>query len=314
MVYGIRFLIFCTGPPILRAMLNKNPDFAIVGTGAVGGYYGGLLQKAGFGVHFLLHSDYDAVRRQGLRIESPGNDFHLPQVNAHIHPADMPRCDVVVVALKTTANAALPGILPHLLRPGGFVLTLQNGLGSEEEMARHVGNDAVVGGLCFLCSNKVGPGHIRHLDYGLITLGEYRSDGSPGGLTPRLETLAGKLKSAGISIQLIEDLALARWKKLVWNIPFNGLSVVRNALTDALVTHPESRALCQTLMDETAAAAAASNAGRSEPVRRASSSRATPRYHPLRLTNSMSTKPAASRAARYLAGEAIPKSSASAAM
>lgn len=238
-------------------MLNEATDFAVVGAGAVGGYYGGLLQQAGFGVHFLLHSDYEHVRRHGLQIESPGNDFFLPQVHAYSLPAHMPRCDVVIVALKTTANGALPDILPFLLRKGGIVLTLQNGLGSEEEMARQVGADAVMGGLCFLCSNKVGPGHIRHLDYGLVTLGEFRADGKPGGITPRLEELGSKLAAARIPLRLIDDLLLARWKKLVWNIPFNGLSVVRNSLTDALVSNPETKALCQTLMDETAAAAAA---------------------------------------------------------
>jgi len=235
-------------------MIGEN-HFSIVGTGAVGGYYGALLQRAGFNVHFLLHSDYDQVRRNGLIIKSRDGDFNLPAVNAYSDPETMPRCDTVIVALKTTANRALPSILPHLIKDDGIVLTLQNGLGSEREIAGMVGNDKVLGGLCFLCANKVGPGHIHHLDYGLITLGEYRSTGSAGGITPRLEQLGNKLRSAGISIRLEPDLALARWKKLVWNIPFNGLSVVHNALTDRLIADPEIRRRCQTMMEEVAAAA-----------------------------------------------------------
>ncbi|VGO13708.1 Putative 2-dehydropantoate 2-reductase [Pontiella desulfatans] len=237
-------------------MRDEN-HFSIVGTGAVGGYYGGLLQKAGFDVHFLLNSDYDHVRKHGLAIDSPNGNFELAPVNAYDDPRNMPRCDVVVVALKTTANAVLPSILPHLAKDDGIVLTLQNGLGSEEEIAEIVGPDKVIGGLCFLCSNKVAPGHIRHLDYGLITLGEYRKDGSAGGITPRLEKLGGNLQAAGIPIRLVDDLALARWKKLVWNIPFNGLSVVRNELTNELIANPETRALCETLMNEVAAGAKA---------------------------------------------------------
>jgi 2-dehydropantoate 2-reductase len=237
--------------------MNKSTSFAIVGTGAVGGYYGALLQKAGFPVHFLLRSDYDHVCRNGLKIDSIHGDFHLPKINAYSNPRDMPRCDTVIVALKTTANRSLPDILPHLLKDGGMVLTLQNGLGSEEEIAQIVGTEHVIGGLCFLCSNKIAPGHIHHLDYGLITLGEYRTDGTAGGITPRLKEIGEALRASGIPIQLIDDLPLARWKKLVWNIPFNGLSVVRNTLTDELIRNPESRMLCEMLMAEVADAARA---------------------------------------------------------
>ena len=234
--------------------MRKAKHIAIIGTGAVGGYYGGLLQQAGSSIHFLLHSDYDHVCRHGLVIDSPNGNFRLPEVNAYNDPRKMPRCDVVVVALKTTANPFLKDILPHVLKNDGLVLTLQNGLGSEEEIAQIVGAGRVIGGLCFLCANKVSPGHIRHVDYGLITLGEYRADGKPSGITPRLEQLGDTMQSAGIDLQLIEDLPLARWKKLVWNIPFNGLSVVRNSRTDVLVREPETRALCETLMNEVVAA------------------------------------------------------------
>jgi 2-dehydropantoate 2-reductase len=236
-------------------MRVKN-QFAIVGTGAVGGYYGALLQRAGFDVHFLLHHDYRHVCKHGLAVESPDGNFALPHVHSYDNPRDMPRCDTVIVALKTTANGVLPEILPQLVKEDGVVLTLQNGLGSDDEIAGIVGADKVLGGLCFLCSNKVAPGHIRHLDYGLITLGEYRADHRPGGITPRLEQCRAQLRTAGIPASMVEDLPLARWKKLVWNIPFNGLSVVRNELTNKLVRNPETRALCEQLMDETAAGAA----------------------------------------------------------
>ena len=193
--------------------MQNNYQFSIVGTGAVGGFYGGLLQKAGFDVHFLLNRDFDHVYAHGLRIDSVLGDFELPEINAYNDPNDMPKCDVVILALKTTANAALKNILPQLVKEGGIILTLQNGLGSEEEMANLVGPEHILGGLCFLCSNKLGPGHIHHLDYGLITLGEYRASGEPGGITPRLTILANQLESAGIPIRTVEDLPLARWKK-----------------------------------------------------------------------------------------------------
>jgi 2-dehydropantoate 2-reductase len=232
-------------------------SFAIIGTGAVGGYYGGLLQRAGFAVHFLLHSDYAFVKQNGLTVDSVNGNFRFPQVNAYHDPKKMPRCDVAIVSLKTTANSVLKEILPQVIKEDGVVLTLQNGLGSEEEIASIVDPERVIGGLCFLCSNKIGPGYIHHVDYGLITLGEYRADGKAGGITPRLEQLGAAMKSSEMQIQLIEDLPLARWKKLVWNVPFNGLTVVKNCLTDELMRNPEYKALCRRLMDEVAAASAA---------------------------------------------------------
>ncbi|MEN7972550.1 MAG: putative 2-dehydropantoate 2-reductase [Verrucomicrobiota bacterium] len=237
--------------------MHTKRQIAIIGTGAVGGYYGALLQKAGFDLHYLLHRDYEHVRQHGLIIESANGDFTLPKVAAYDNPQKMPRCDVAIVALKTTENHLLPGILPHVLKDDGMVLTLQNGLGAEESIAESIGAGRTLGGLCFLCSNKIAPGHICHIDYGLITLGEYRADGRPGGITPRLQQLADDLESAGISAKAIGDLLLARWKKLVWNIPFNGLSVTRNAMTDQLLKEAKSRDLCVALMNEVAMASAA---------------------------------------------------------
>ena len=230
---------------------------AVIGTGAIGGYYGGLLQRAGNEVHFLLHSDYEHVREHGLQIDSKAGNFTLPKVNAYRDAAKMPTCDLVIVALKTTANHILKDVLPHIVHKNSAVLVLQNGLGADDEVATIVGAERVVGGLCFICSSKIGPGHIHHQDFGLITLGEYRADGSAAGITPRIEALGAMLEPAGISIRLEEDLLAARWKKLVWNVPFNGLSVVKNCRTDVLINDPQNRALCLRLMEEVAAGSAA---------------------------------------------------------
>ncbi|BAY61694.1 hypothetical protein NIES22_17610 [Calothrix brevissima NIES-22] len=230
-------------------------SYAILGTGALGGFYGAKLQKAGLDVHFLLKSDYEYVRDFGLVVESVDGDFTLPQVNAYNDVAKMPKCDVVVVALKTTQNHLLPQMLPSIVKAGGVVLILQNGLAVEEEVAAIVSNVTIIGGLCFLCSNKVGAGHIRHLDYGQITLGEYTSGYQACGITEKMQQVADDLIHAGISIELTEDLLLGRWKKLVWNIPYNGLSVILNARTDELMAYEHTRKLAEQLMYEVAAGA-----------------------------------------------------------
>jgi len=232
-------------------------SFAVIGTGAVGGYYGALLQRAGYDVHFLVRSDYDHVRRHGLQVDSKNGDFVLPEVNAYSQARDMPRCDVVIVCLKSYDNVVLPEILPHVVRDEGCVLLLQNGLGAERSIQVIVPQCTVLGGLSFLCSNKVGPGHIHHLDYGRIAIGEFSTDGEPVGVTETMQVVGRAFKKADVPISLLEDLMLARWMKLVWNVPFNGLCVVLNTTTDKLMANTATRALSRELMDEVVAGAAA---------------------------------------------------------
>lgn len=207
-------------------------SYAVIGSGALGGLYGAMLARAGHDVHFLLRSDYEHVREHGWRIESHWGDFHLESVNAFSEASQLPPCDVTIVALKTVQNHRLPELLPAATSRGGVVLVLQNGLGVEADSAQVVGEDRVLGGCCFLCSNKAGPGHIRHLDYGRIVFGPHRN--SEASLAA-CERIREEMVAAGIEVQMSEDLNMVRWRKLMWNIPFNGLSVALNAATDALV-------------------------------------------------------------------------------
>lgn len=231
--------------------------YAIIGTGAIGGFYGARFVRAGFEVHFLAHGDYKHIRDHGLVIESKDGDFSLPRVNVYESAADMPACDVVAITLKATANHILPEVLPAVVKNNGAVLVMQNGFGYEEEVAKIVGPERVFGVLCFICSNKTGPGHIRHLDFGHITVAQFTKDGSPSGITGTIREIADDFTKAGISAQTSPDLATARWKKLVWNVPYSGLSVVLNATTDTLNKNPHSRGLVESIMAEVCAAAAA---------------------------------------------------------
>lgn len=228
--------------------------YAILGSGAVGGLYGGMLAHAGHDVHFLLHSDYEHVAKHGLRIDSVSGDFVVEHPSIYRDVADMPPCDVVIVALKSTNNHLLAGALPRLVTADGVVLSLQNGLDVEAAASAAVPGSGVLGGCCFLCSNKVGPGHIRHLDYGRIVLGVYERVGTE---TVNVETtrqrgqqILADMTGAGIDAQWTDDLAGARWRKLMWNIPFNGLSVVLDAATDEIMSSPAARTLADTLIHE----------------------------------------------------------------
>lgn len=233
--------------------------FAIVGTGALGGFYGGLLDKIGQEVHFLMRSDATFVRQYGLRVDSKLGDFHLPSVHVHESVDTMPECDCVIIALKSTQNFQLAKLLPPLLRQGGIALVLQNGLHVEQSTREVLGPGVVAGGCCFLCSNKVGPGHIRHLDYGKILMGPYRGmlDDEPGPSIASLEGIRDIFRQTGIECNVTDDLSLARWRKLMWNIPFNGLSVMLNSSTDAIMRHAHSRALAKSIIEEVRSTAVA---------------------------------------------------------
>jgi len=231
--------------------------YAVIGTGAVGGFYGAKLARAGLDVHFLLHGDYAHVRDNGLRLDSVDGDIVLPHVNAYAQPGDIPPVDVAVVAIKTTRNHLLGELLTPLVANGAAVLMLQNGLGNEGTAAQALPRATVLGGLCFLCSNRTGPGHITHLDYGFVTFGEHRNDNTPAGVTETMRHVAADFTAAGIETKLTDDLPAARWKKLVWNIPFNGLSVVLDTMVDRIMACPHARDLAEQLMHEVAAASTA---------------------------------------------------------
>ncbi len=230
----------------------KKYRYAIIGTGAIGGFYGAKLQQVGCDIHFLLHhhSEWAWIQNQGLRIESSLGDFRLPVINAYEDVHQMPVCDVIIVALKTTQNHLLPELLAPILSSNSVILLLQNGIGVEAQIAEIIGQQQIIGGLCFVCSHKVGAGHIRHLDYGTIKLGAYRANNEVPGITEAMRQIAADFKMTGIPIELSEDLWLARWQKLVWNIPYNGLSVILNARTDEMMGNPETRLLVRQIMEE----------------------------------------------------------------
>lgn len=233
--------------------------YAIIGVGGIGGYYGGKLARSGRDVHFLLHSDYDFVKSNGLQIDSCDGSFHIDNVNAYTSTAEMPAVDVIIVGLKTTNNHLLKDMLRPLLDKTTdgktpIVLLIQNGIGVEADVQTMMPDARLVAGLAFICSAKRGPGHIDHQCYGHISLGDY-SVGSDEDMT----ALVGDLNAAGITARQVEYNE-ARWRKAVWNMPFNGMTVALGAQTDELLRHPSTRELIRRQMLEVIHAAHACGA------------------------------------------------------
>ncbi len=206
---------------------------AIVGCGAVGSFYGAKLCRIGQDVHFLLRSDYDAVRQRGVTVRSFEGDFHVQPECART-PDEIGVCDIVLIGLKTTANDQFPKLLPPLIGLHTAVVTLQNGLGNTEQLAQLFPPEQILSGLCFVCLNRVKPGVIHHMEYGMIVLGEFQRRAGP-----RTHGLAAMFRNAGVPCKVTDNLAQAQWEKLVWNIPFNGLGVAGAAGYDAFA-HPPS--------------------------------------------------------------------------
>ncbi|HMJ05555.1 MAG TPA: 2-dehydropantoate 2-reductase [Chthoniobacterales bacterium] len=231
--------------------LLPNFRIAVVGAGAIGGYYGAKLGYFGRDVHFLMRGDLRAVRRFGLRIRGKAENIRLAKVNCYNTSAEIGPCDLVLIALKTTSNPDLASLIPPLLHDRTMLLTLQNGLGNEEFLAQHFGAERVLGGLCFICLHRTSLGVIENYDHGRLVLGEY--NGYPA---PRTHDVAWEFKRCGVVCTVAENLTKERWRKLVWNIPFNGLAVTAGgADTATILADDELRARALALMDEVIAGA-----------------------------------------------------------
>jgi 2-dehydropantoate 2-reductase len=228
-------------------------SIAVVGSGAVGLYYGGRLAAAGEDVRFLLRSDFPEVSKRGLQVESIAGDFSVPKVAAFRSPEEIGPVDLVIVAWKATSNRHLAEVLPPLLHPETQVLTLQNGLGNCEALAEMVGEERVLGGLCFVCINRLSPGRVSHSGGGRVAIGEWRA-----GESGRAQRVAARFQAALVPAVPVDDLEQTQWEKLVWNIPFNGLSIAEGGVTtDLLLASPEMELEIRAIMAEVLRAARA---------------------------------------------------------
>ncbi|MHC8328074.1 putative 2-dehydropantoate 2-reductase [Pseudomonas sp. LB1P83] len=229
------------------------PTIGIIGTGAIGGFYGVMLARAGFDVHFLLRSEFAAVAERGLQVDSAAHGaLTLNPVQAYSSAEDMPACDWLLVGAKTTSNADLAPAIIQAAAPNAKVLLLQNGLDVEDSLRALLPDSLhLLGGLCLICVHRTGPGAITHQALGAVNVGYHSGPATDEQARMAIvEEGAGLFRSAGIDSQAMPNLHQARWQKLVWNIPYNGLSVLLVAGTTPLMADADSRELIKALMAE----------------------------------------------------------------
>ena len=223
--------------------------YGIIGVGAIGGYYGAKLAHSGQEVHFLSHSDYAFVKEKGLQVDSCDGSFHIDTPNVYANAADMPKCDIVLVGLKTTNNHLLKELLPPLLHDNTLVVLIQNGIGVEADVQAMFPNAQLAAGLAFICSAKTEPGRVNHQCYGHINLGNYSCKDEA-----LFQQVVNDFNQAGVKAGTI-NYEEARWRKAVWNMPFNGMTVALNTRTDLLLRNPSTRKLIREQMLEVIGAA-----------------------------------------------------------
>ena len=234
-------------------MASYFPRIGIVGSGAVGTYYGARMALAGADVRFLMRGDLAAVRARGsIVIREQAGTTELKAVKAFGSAAETGPVDLAVIGLKTTSSSALKGLVQPLLGPQTALFTLQNGLGADEFLAGLFGAGRIMGGLVFMAITRTGPGEVRCFHPGMVSVGEF---GGPP--IARTHGLVALLKAAGMKAFVVDNLLEARWRKLVWNIPFNGLSIAQGGITtDRICSDPRLAGEARGLMLEVQRAAA----------------------------------------------------------
>jgi 2-dehydropantoate 2-reductase len=225
---------------------------AIVGAGAMGSIYAGLLASAGHEVWAIDRwaEHVEAIRRHGLRVEGASGD-RVAAVNATSDPAEAGVVDLVVVATKSTdvedaARSARP-----LVGPETIVLPIQNGLGSADRVAAILGDERVaIGVVSGFGASVVAPGHVHHHGFELVRLGERR-----GPVTPRIERVAEVWRGAGFSVRTYDDVDQLVWEKLICNVAYSGVCSILDATIGEVLDDPHAWAVASACAAEAFAVA-----------------------------------------------------------
>jgi 2-dehydropantoate 2-reductase len=223
----------------------------VVGTGAVGGWYAGLLALAGHEVHAVTPSDYRVIQERGLILRDRQSERIVRLTSATAQPQPVRGCDLIIVAAKSTANDTLPQLIKPLIESHTLLLTLQNGMGNVEAFLPIIPAERLVAGLCFVCINRLSPGLIENTLSGYIRMAAAR-----GSKNAAVKKVVDLFSQAGVEVKAEDSLNGILWKKLCWNIPFNGLAIAAGGLTtDKILKDPWLKARARKLMLEVQTAA-----------------------------------------------------------
>ncbi len=223
---------------------------AIMGSGAVGGYFGARLAAGGSEVTFLARGAHlAAMRERGLTVESPLGDIRLAQVKASDNPQAIGPVDLVVVAVKLWDTEQAARQIEPLVRAGASVVSFQNGVQKDEVLRRVLGKPAVMGGVCYVGASIAGPGVIRHIGkMQRLVFGEY-----DGRRSARAEALLEACTRGGIDAEFSADIKRAIWEKFVFLVAMSGATTSMRRSIGPIRENPRTRAFILDLMREVVA-------------------------------------------------------------
>jgi 2-dehydropantoate 2-reductase len=226
----------------------------VIGSGAIGSFYGALLSKAGVRVSVLARSDYDDVKTHGIAIHSETKlgSWHFTPEQVVAKAADLSeKPDVVLLCIKLVEGADRTALLRDVLGPDTAIVLLSNGVDIEDEIAAAFPDHELISGLAFICVTRTAPGKIWHQAYGRLALGNY-----PNGLSEKTSALAASFERAGIGCNITENIGTARWQKCLWNAAFSPLSVLSGGLSTSDILSTQET-LIRAIMAEVSAIASA---------------------------------------------------------
>ena len=223
---------------------------AVLGTGGVGGYFGARLARAGADVTFIARGAHlDAIRRNGLSIESKLGNLHIAAPRATDEPASAGPVDLVIFAVKLWDTESAARAALSLLGPSTALVSFQNGVQKDEILRSIVGDDALVGGVCYIAATIASPGVIQHAGtMQKLVFGEF-----DGNSSPRIEAFLSACKSAGIDAEISADIRRATWEKFVFLVGLSGTTATIRMPVGPIRSHPRTRALLLDAMREVVA-------------------------------------------------------------
>lgn len=228
----------------------------IIGAGAVGSFYGAKLASVGVEMTIWCRSDYDFVKKNGIKIESYLGDFHFSphKVVKNLDEIDE-EFDYILIATKVLPSIDICGLLTNILQPKTKIILIQNGIHIENKIAQTFPKNELISAIAFITSSRKSVGVVHHQAYGKITIGTYNGKASNA-----LEFLANLWKKSGIEVEISDKILVERWKKLIWNGAFNPLSVIlRGKNTKEILDNDLAMNLVKNIMKEICELAKADN-------------------------------------------------------
>ncbi len=226
---------------------------AVMGSGGVGGYFGARLAHSGSDVTFIARGTHlDAMRRDGLKIDSKATPLHVKTVKAVDKPADAGAVDAVLFCVKMADTESAAHQIKPLVDKGAAVFTFQNGVESADKVGAIVGAQNVVAGTAQIAAVISQPGTIKHTGtMARMVFGE--TDGKP---SPRTQSLLAACKAAGFDCVLSDDITRAVWMKFAMLAPFSGMTTLTRGSIGPVRTNPQSRRLLEAAVHEVVAVGA----------------------------------------------------------